>query len=51
MKITIYSWSISRFAQGMRAAIRGNYDWCSRTARYHGSLNSSDHAPDSIAGP
>ncbi|MGW3121053.1 terpene synthase family protein [Streptomyces sp. NPDC001107] len=43
--------NVARFTQGMRAAIRGNYDWCSRTARYHGALDSSDRAADSIAGP
>jgi hypothetical protein len=28
--------AVFRFIEGMRAAIRGNYDWCSSTARYHG---------------
>jgi hypothetical protein len=26
---------VNRFVRGVQAAIRGNYDWCSRTARYH----------------
>jgi hypothetical protein len=34
--------SVSRFIEGMRAAIRGNYDWCSSTARYHGQLTPAD---------
>ncbi|MCD9872832.1 terpene synthase family protein [Streptomyces guryensis] len=42
---------VARFAQGMRAAIRGNYDWCSRTARYHGPFVSSDRPARSIAEP
>lgn len=43
--------AVARFTQGMRAAIRGNYDWCSRTTRYHGPLSSSDPAADSVTEP